>query len=430
MLAAYGLFGLPLALVGLPLTIFLAPLYAQSRSMPLGSIGLILLAARMADVIVDPTIGALSDRFATPIGRRRPWILAGTALTALGALHVFAPPPHVTPAGLLAWLLVLYTGWSMASIPYLAWGGALSTQYHRRTVITGAREFCTMLGIVAAAMLPALRPDPVAGRLDAPMRALADLAAIILPACALLLCLAVREPAAPPPRPAPGAWRLLWRNAPFRLLMAATLLGGIGTAVNGTLVVFFLQSMRLAGHPELLLLSPMAALLAIPLWVWLAARLGKHRALCAGSLWGCAWFATVPFLPQGNYALVALVTLMAGSALGAAPVLGTSMAADVIDWDTLRSRQDRSALFFSLWAMATKLTQALGILALPLIGALGFTATGPLTAQGRLALMAGYVGLPIVFWLGATALLWNFPLGRARQARLARRRARLLAASS
>jgi len=38
----------------------------------------------------------------------------------------------------------------------------------------------------------------------------------------------------------------------------------------------------------------------------------------------------------------------------------------------VRLRQDRSALFFSLWAMGTKATQAVGILALPLVALLGF----------------------------------------------------------
>jgi Na+/melibiose symporter-like transporter len=94
------------------------------------------------------------------------------------------------------------------------------------------------------------------------------------------------------------------------------------------------------------------------------------------------------------------------------------MAADVIDWDALRSRQDRSALFFSLWSMATKLTQALGILALPLVALLGFHVQGPNTAQARLALTAGYVGVPIVLWISAISLLWNFPIDRRRQARI------------
>jgi glycoside/pentoside/hexuronide:cation symporter, GPH family len=334
----------------------------------------------------------------------------------LGVQHVFVPPPQISALYLLGWIGVLYLGWSMATIPYLAWGGGLSTDYHRRSVITGAREFCTMAGIVIAAIVPAFYP----GSLALPMRHLAGLVTILLPAAALLLLCGVPEPGAPPARPTGRPWALLWRNGPFRLLMSAALLGGIGSAVNAALVIFYLQQMDLGGHKELLLLYLVAALAGIPLWVWLAARVGKHRALCYGSLWGCGWFALVPFIPPGSYAMVALINVMAGCALGASPVLGASMAADVIDWDALRSKQDRSALFFSLWSMATKLTQALGILALPLVEVLGFHANGPNTPQARLALTVGYVGVPILFWVAAISLLWNFPIDRKRQARIAK----------
>ncbi|MGA3120273.1 MAG: MFS transporter, partial [Polyangiaceae bacterium] len=66
---------------------------------------------------------------------------AGTLLTVMGVRHVFAPPPGAGPLFLLVWIVVLYLGWSMVTIPYLAWGGGLSTDYHRRSVITGTREF-------------------------------------------------------------------------------------------------------------------------------------------------------------------------------------------------------------------------------------------------------------------------------------------------
>ena len=315
---------------------------------------------------------------------------------------------------MLLWLSVLYLGWSLVTIPYLAWGGGLSASYHLRSVITGAREFCGMLGIIAAAVLPALLP----GLLGPAMRVLADVISVLLPAAALLLLLGVPEPVRAPARPRGGAWRKLWRNRPFRLLMAATLLGGAGTAVNGTLVIFYLQQMNLGDHKELLLAYLLSAMAGIPLWVWLAGRIGKHRALCAASFWGCAWFALVLFIPPGAYWPVLIVNVMSGCTIGASPVLGASMAADVIDWDALRSRQDRSALFFSLWSMATKFTAALGILALPLVVALGFNPHGANTAQGHVALTAVYCLVPIVLWLSAVSLLWNFPIDLARQGRI------------
>ena len=421
-LAAYALLGLPLAVVGLPLAIYLPPLYAQERGMEAATVSAVLLLARLADVFIDPAIGALSDRINTPIGRRRPWIATGALLTALGVHHVFAPPAHPSGLYLLAWIAVLYLGWSMVTIPYLAWGGGLSSNYQTRSVITGAREICGMLGIVTASVIPALYP----GTLAAPMRAMATLITLLRPACALRLRLAVPDPKLPPNRPTAGAWRLLWRNRPFRLLMGASLLGGIGTAVNATLVIFYLQQMNLGDHKELLLVYLLSAMLGIPLWVWLAARIGKHRALCYATFWGCAWFALMPFIQPGAYWSILIINIMAGSTIGASPTLGASMAADVIDWDALRAKQDRSALFFSLWSMATKFTSALGILALPLVVLLGFHPQGANTPQARFALTAVYCLVPIGFWLAAVSLIWNFPINRRRQAWIEQRRKSVL----
>jgi GPH family glycoside/pentoside/hexuronide:cation symporter len=418
-LAAYGLLGLPLAVVGLPLVIYLPQLYAQEHAMALAVVGSVLLVVRLGDVFVDPFIGLLSDRFTTPFGRRRPWIALGTALTVVGVLHIYDPPAHPSGAYLFGWLAVLYLGWSMVSIPYLAWGGGLSTSYHLRSVITGVREFFALLGIVVASVAPALHP----GALTPSMHGLAQVIAVLMPLAALLLIVVVPEPRVPPAVPVARAWMLLWRNGPFRLLMGAALLGGIGTAMNGALLLFYLQQMNLGDHKELLAIYLLAALLGVPLWVWVAGRVGKHRALAYATMWGCAWFAMVPFVPAGSYWIVALINLMSGCTIGASPVLGASMAADVIDWDALRAKRDRSALFFSLWSMAAKLTQALGILALPVVAAFGFTPTGPNGPGARFALTAMYCLVPIGFWLGAISLIWNFPLDHRRQALIAARRA-------
>jgi Na+/melibiose symporter-like transporter len=417
-LAAYGLLGLPLAVVGLPLVIYLPQLYAQEHAMNLAVVGAVLLLVRLGDVFVDPVIGLLSDRFATPFGRRRPWIVLGTALTVAGVLHIYDPPAHPGAAYLFGWLALLYLGWSMVTIPYLAWGGGLSAGYHLRSVITGVREFFGLLGVVVAAVAPALHP----GALTPAMHDLAWLIAGLMPLAALVLAAGVAEPKLPPAVPVARAWMLLWRNGPFRLLLGAALLGGIGTAMNGALLLFYLQQMNLGDHKELLAIYLLAALLGVPLWVWLAGRVGKHRALAYATMWGCAWFAMVPFVPPGSYWMVALINLMSGCTIGASPVLGASMAADVIDWDALRAKRDRSALFFSLWSMAAKLTQALGILALPIVAAFGFTPAGPNTPTAKFALTAMYCLVPIGFWLAAISLIWNFPLDRRRQALVARRR--------
>src|SRR5512143_2601780 len=105
---AYAMTALPLAVVGLPLAIYVLPFFAQERGVPLAQLGLVLTAARMGDVFVDPVIGAASDRLRTRFGRRRPWILVGAPVLMLGTWMLFVPPAGVGAAYLVVWTLVAY----------------------------------------------------------------------------------------------------------------------------------------------------------------------------------------------------------------------------------------------------------------------------------------------------------------------------------
>ena len=72
-LLAYGLPGLPLAALLLPLYVTLPAFYAVDLGLGFATVGAVLLLARLWDVVTDPGSGALSDRLSTPFGRRRPW---------------------------------------------------------------------------------------------------------------------------------------------------------------------------------------------------------------------------------------------------------------------------------------------------------------------------------------------------------------------
>mgnify|MGYP003438718735 CR=1 FL=1 len=59
---AYGLLGLPLAFVALPLYVILPNHYARAFGLPLALLGAILLGARLFDALIDPLLGRQSDR--------------------------------------------------------------------------------------------------------------------------------------------------------------------------------------------------------------------------------------------------------------------------------------------------------------------------------------------------------------------------------
>ena len=91
---SYGAPAAPLALAGLPLAVYLPVIYADSAGfgLSLAVVGLLLALSRISDVVTDPLIGYLSDKWKTRWGRRKPWVLVGTPIFALGMWFLFAPP--------------------------------------------------------------------------------------------------------------------------------------------------------------------------------------------------------------------------------------------------------------------------------------------------------------------------------------------------
>ena len=119
-LIAFAALALPLAGVTMPITAFVPAFYASQMGLSLATIGVALMALRIADVFVDLLIGYLSDATKTKYGRRRPWIAAGVVLLIPAIWMCYAPVGDVTIAYLMIWAGLAYIGWSLVNIPYSA----------------------------------------------------------------------------------------------------------------------------------------------------------------------------------------------------------------------------------------------------------------------------------------------------------------------
>ncbi|MFQ3622294.1 MAG: MFS transporter, partial [Acetobacteraceae bacterium] len=166
-LAAYALPAFPLAILGLPLNVYLPAFWGETMGLGLSAVGAVLLATRLIDGVTDPLVGWLSDRTRTRFGRRRPWIAAAGLVAAPAVWLLLVPPEGAGAAHLFVCASLVYLGWTMINVPHSAWGAELSTDYNERTRITSWREAATIGGIVASALVPAL----IAGGLAADLRA-------------------------------------------------------------------------------------------------------------------------------------------------------------------------------------------------------------------------------------------------------------------
>lgn len=414
-IVAYGLPALPLAIVGIPLNVYLPSFWAGPMGLSLSTVGFVLLAVRISDVVTDPMVGFLSDRTRGRFGRRRPWIALALPIGGPALWYLFVPPEGAGAVHLFATAACLYLAWTLIAVPHAAWGAELSGDYATRTRIAAWREGFSVVGVMVSAALPALlaRPEPASA-----LRALAAATLAFAPPAILLMFWLVPEPAAPPPRPATGGWRAIGANRPFRLLLSAWTVNGIANGLPAALFLSVVGDvLRVPDRAGPLLFAYFAAAVAaVPLWAFLARRIGKHRAWATAMIWACLVFSLVPLLGPGDFGKFLAICLLSGAALGADLALPPAMQADVVDLDELNSGQARAGLFFAAWSMAQKFGNAAAVgLGLPLLEALGYA---PGTGQGLGALVALYAVVPVLLKLVAIALVWRFPIDAAEQRRI------------
>jgi glycoside/pentoside/hexuronide:cation symporter, GPH family len=312
-------------------------------------------------------------------------------------------------------------------LPYTAWGAELSGDYNERTRIAGFREAAGLAGTLIAVSIPTVLTSTGYTDPRTQMSVLGfTIVALLLPTIAWTL--------AQVPEPAPltrarvnfrDGLSAIAANAPFRRVIIAYLINAVANGLSATLFLLFVTHVIGRGdtYGPLLLAYFLTGLIAIPFWTWAARRIGKHRAWVAAMLLACGAFAFTPFVVgQGDVIAFLVISIVSGIGVGADLVLPAAIQADVVDADTHASGEQRTGLFFALWAMATKLAFALAAISFPILHALGFRADAvdalghsTNTPGALFALTLLYAALPIAIKLLAMAMMWNFPLDAERQ---------------
>lgn len=396
---AYGALGLPLAFAALPLYVHVPKLYADDLGLPLAWVGAGLLAARAADAIADPLIGSFSDR----VGRRRHLTLAGLPLLVIGVAGLLMPPSGAGMAWLMVLLLIAYAGYSLSSINYHAWGAELAPTPNDRTRVVASREGFGLVGVLLAAMLPALMADSTTtglarlGMLFAPLVVVAALVTLGRVTC--------EAPVGGHRRRGLVALREAITDAPFARLLGVFALGGTAAAVPASTVLFFVEDVvqRPDSAGMLLALYFGAGALSLPLWVATSRRIGKVSAWMVSmglAMLAFVWAVTVG---AGDLGTFSAICALSGLALGADLSLPPSILADQVS----ASRRGAGA-YFGWWNFVTKANLALAAgVALPLLAVLGY-APGSRDASALDALTFVYALLPVVLKAAALALLWRW----------------------
>lgn len=397
-----ALFAAMLASAGLPLYLHLPRFAVSGLGLSLTTLGAVLLAMRVFDLVQDPLIGQVIDRFP---GHRAVFAAVAAGGLALGFMMLFAVKPPINSVAWLALsLAILFTAFSTATILVYGQGVALAGTAggDGHFGIAGFREAGLVLGIVLAAAAPGV------------------LAAIYGEAGAYRafglglggLCLAVWAATR-------GLWRLdrggveplslaALRRAGSVNLLVLGFLNAMPVALTSTLFLFFVED-RLEA-PELaggfLVLFFAAAGLSAPVWARLVGVLGPRPVLLSGMGLAVLAFAGTALLQPGALWAFAAICLASGAALGADMVILPALFARSLAEARLPAGQA-----FGLWALASKLALAgAAAIALPLLEMRGY-APGQANPDAALAALTfAYAVLPCLLKLGVIAYVLVIPM--------------------
>ena len=306
---------MPLAMVGLPMAVYLPAVYADNEGFGLGLafVGAVMVLARVFDGVTDPVIGFISDRIRTPWGRRKPFVLLGMPIYIFGICMLFIPPVEFTDVSLfgvtfssgypwmLTMLVITYIGATIKDVPYSAWGAELTPNYNERALVTSWREGFSVTGSLVGAFTPAIIFFLGYTKPTDAVEFLSLMIAVIMPIMIVNTVISVPEfevQETAKRLKLRDSFKYVWQNEPYRRLVIAFLFSNIGAAMTNTLSFFFVKHVLLAGDLYGFYLAPyfVSQLIAIPLWFKLSRKIGKHRATMVAIGWYALWSCFIPLI--------------------------------------------------------------------------------------------------------------------------------------
>jgi GPH family glycoside/pentoside/hexuronide:cation symporter len=424
---AYALPAFAMAVVGIPIYIYIPKFYTDVIGLNISVVGASLLALRLFDAITDPMMGLISDRTTSSHGRRRPYIAVGSLLLAASIVCLFNPPSMgipATTAWFIAWLALVFLFWTLTVVPYEALGPELIHDYHERTVLFGYRDGFLIAGTMVAATAPvvirSLLADASGPHADQYVFFMMSIIYAPLIICCCGVCFFIIKEAKPTKNAASFQLReslsTTFQNKPFCILLVAFSFSAVAAQMPATLILFYVEYVLESTHAELFLLIYFVSGIALlPAWVWVSRRIGKKAAWMTSMGINTGAFFYVFWLGAGDEWLFGILVFVSGIGFGAGLALPSALTADVIDYDQALSGERREGQYIGVFSVAKKMAGAAGAgLGLWILGSMGYAPGQPQNPQVVLALRILYALVPCILSIIAFLIAGFYPLSEAR----------------
>jgi len=338
--------------------------------------GLLVTAAKVWDVVIDPVIGARSDHSLARRGTRRPFMLAGAILLPILFVLTFAVPAGIGAFASGVWVFIAFmataTAFSMFQVPYIALPAELTRSYDERTRLLAVRVVVLTVAILLfGAGAPEIRDAFADERLGYLVMALCAAALMGISLVISSFAAPTSAIATAPTVSIAATYRAglaaLKRSQPFRALLATFLLQALATGVMLAGAQYVADSVLDTGVSILFVSLIGPALLFAPAWAAISRRVGKERAFVwASACYGVGALLIVPQLWAPGAWIYAPVAL-AGAGYAGMQALPMSMLPDVISHDSRRHKIASAGTFGGVWTAGETTGMALGATVLTIV---------------------------------------------------------------
>ena len=430
---AYGLPALPLASLYFSIYVLIGEFYFKNYGLALSVIGSIFIIIRLFDAFTDPIMGYISDNFPLRFGKRKPWVLIGGILFIVSTWMLFVPIyKSVDVEYFFFWLFISAIGWTIAYAPYYAMGAELSMDYLERSKVTFCRELFTILGIIFASLLYSTSFDfdnkifksGIGTNIGLFQICIFSSIFFVLSMFLFLLSKSSSKEVSNDKNNILNIFEIfnsLKKQKLMRKLLLSHFINGLANGLPPALFVFYVNSVLKS--PEftgiLLFLYFLGALVGVPLWIFISSKLDKHRVWCYAMIYSCFIFIFVLFLKEYDLIFFATICILSGLALSADLAIPSSIQADIIDLEYLKTGRRLTGQFFAFWGLVSKAAIAISTgMALILLDIVGFNSDENNGKNVLFAVSFIYAGLPIIFKIFSIYLMWNFKLDKKTHAEI------------
>lgn len=406
------------------ISVYLMFYLTDVHGMPGTLAGTLVLIPRIWNIVTDPLMGGISDRWRSRWGRRRPFLLAGCVIWGLAFAAMFWIPGDFKQVQKATWFFVCYfvvnTGLSLYHVPYSAMAAEMTRDYDERLSLASYKEIAArvsvMLTIMASPLLVQRAPDALTG-----YRWVGMAAGGMIVLSGLVTFFATERAPAIAFQNQTLSWKEQFRtfraNRPLFVLSSAYLLSSASDAFYSAMLIYFI-TLSLGQSSELMgILYPLGSLTAIVMtavWARVGVRQGKNRA-CILAFAAAAGTFLLSLTVSGSRAWMMFpLMVLIGASFSGVFLLPSAMVPDTVEYDERISGQRREGAIYGAWVFVQQTGMACGTFLVGVyLDAIGHRSGAALaTPEEPLIIKLGFALVPAALLLAAIFIVRHYQLQR------------------